>query len=52
MLADAWATSLLVLGVDKGMALANQQGLAVLMIAHAGGAGTNDLVVATSALWP
>ena len=32
MLADAWATTLNVLGPDDGIALANQQGLAVLML--------------------
>jgi thiamine biosynthesis lipoprotein len=36
MLADAWATALLVLGPDRGMAAAKQLGLAVLFIEHEG----------------
>ncbi len=32
MLADAWATALLVLGRDRGLALANERGLAALFI--------------------
>lgn len=48
MLADAWATALLVLGQERGLAVANAQGLAVLMIAHAGADG---FTVHTSTHW-
>jgi thiamine biosynthesis lipoprotein len=37
MRADAWATALLVLGPEQGMALADEQGLAALFIEQIGG---------------
>ncbi|SER02765.1 thiamine biosynthesis lipoprotein [Nitrosomonas sp. Nm51] len=40
MLADAWATALLVLGLERGLAMAEQLGLQVLFIADRGGVFT------------
>ena len=37
--ADAWATALMVLGPEEGMALARREGLAALFIEHGGRAG-------------
>lgn len=36
MLADAWATAMLVLGRERGLEVAEKQGLAVLFVDHAG----------------
>ncbi len=44
MLADAWATAMLVLGKDRGMEIAKEQNLAVLFIER----GTNDFVTTAS----
>ena len=41
MLADAWATALLVLGTERGLEIADQQNLAVLFIDRSGKAGDN-----------
>lgn len=46
--ADAWATALLVLGPDKGMAIANQKELAVLMVLRS----DQEFEVVTSNAWP
>ncbi|MBK5930111.1 FAD:protein FMN transferase ApbE [Halochromatium salexigens] len=45
MQADAWATALLVLGPERGLALAEQRGLAALFIEHAREAADGDAFV-------
>jgi len=45
--ADAWATALFVLGEQKGLELANQQGLAVLFLLQNG----NEIVEVSSKHW-
>lgn len=47
MLADAWATALLVLGRENGMKLAEEQGLAALFIDRTGASG-DDAYVSTA----
>ncbi len=42
MLADAWATAILVLGVEKGLRLATAQGLAVLMVTREAGSTAKE----------
>ncbi len=39
MMADAWSTAMLVLGSERGLAIAEEQGLAVLFIDHDGADG-------------
>ncbi len=45
MQADAWATALLVLGPERGLALAEQRGLAALFIEHAREASAGEAFV-------
>jgi len=44
MAADAWATALIVLGVERGLALARAQGLAALFIVRDAGGALRDAV--------
>ncbi len=48
MLADAWATAMLVLGTERGLEIANQRDLAVLFIDRKADAGNNGFVSAAS----
>ena len=49
MIADAWATALLALGQERGLPIAEQQGLAVLFIARDAQAGDNAFKVTATA---
>ena len=48
MLADAWATAMLVLGTERGLEIANQRDLAVLFIDRDANAGNKGFVSTTS----
>ncbi len=50
MLADAWATTITVLGPDKGMALATRQGLAALLIRREGAGGREYMTPGLAAM--
>ena len=43
MVADAYATALMVLGYEAGLALAHEQSLAVYFIVHSGAEETENL---------
>lgn len=50
MLADAWATAITVLGVERGMALATREGLAALLIRREGEGGREYMTPALAAM--
>ena len=50
MMADAWATALIVLGLEQGLALAAQQDLAVLMVRREGAQARDYMSPAFSAM--
>ncbi|WP_136442584.1 FAD:protein FMN transferase [Pacificoceanicola onchidii] len=48
MLADAWATALLVLGTEKGLEIANSRDMAVLFVDRTGAEATSDVTTTAS----
>ena len=48
MLADAWATALLVLGRERGLEIANQRDMAALFIDRSGKAGDKGFEITAS----
>ncbi|MEJ7933825.1 FAD:protein FMN transferase [Sphingobium sp. AN558] len=50
MLADAWATAIMVMGHDRGMALATREGLAVRLIRRQGDKGQEYMTPALAAM--
>lgn len=50
MLADAWATAITVLGVERGMALATRHGLAAMLVRRTEAGGTEYMTPALAAM--
>ncbi|MEX0284796.1 MAG: FAD:protein FMN transferase [Paracoccaceae bacterium] len=51
MLADAWATAMLILGSERGLEVADAQGIAVMFVDRDGGAGQTGFTTAQSTLF-